>query len=91
MEVEKSRPTLEKEAQRAAKQQKVGHRGPEKRVDPLPEPQAWLPAPMLNGPPLMDNASIRDFQGGTDSHVADALERTLLLPSNMAELRSFKR
>ena len=39
----------------------------------------------------MDNASIRDFQGGTGSHVADALERTLLLLSNMAELRSFKR
>ena len=49
MEVEKSRPTPEEKAQRAAKQQNVGHRGPEKRVDPLPEPQAWLLAPMLNG------------------------------------------
>ena len=46
---------------------------------------------MLNGAPLMDNASNRDFQGGTGSHVVDALERTLLLPSNMAELQSFKR
>ena len=91
IEVEKSRPIPKEEAQRAAKQQKVGHRGPEKRIDPLPEPQAWLPAPMLNGAPLMDNASIRDFQGGNGSHVADALERTLLLPSDMAELQSFKR
>ena len=39
----------------------------------------------------MDNASIRDFQGGTGSHVANALERALLLPSDMAELRSFRR
>ena len=63
MEVEKSRPTSEEGAQWTAKQQKVGHRGPKKRVDPLPELQAWLPAPMLNAPPplLMDNASIRDF------------------------------
>jgi len=38
MEVEKSRPKLEEEAQRAAKQQKVRHRGPERRVDPMPEP-----------------------------------------------------
>ena len=79
MEVEKCRPTPENEAQRAAEQQKVGHIGPEKRVNFLPEPQTWLLAPMLNVAPLMDNASIRDFQGGTDSHVADALERTLLL------------
>ena len=46
---------------------------------------------MLNGARLMDNASIRDFQGGTGDHVADALERTLLLPSYMAELQSFRR
>ena len=38
VEVEKSRPTPEKKAQRAAKQQKVGHRGLEKRVDHLLEP-----------------------------------------------------
>ena len=57
----------------------------------MPEPQAWLSASMLNGAPLMDNASIGDFQGGTDSHMADALEKTLLLPSDMGELRSFRR
>ena len=57
----------------------------------MPEPQAWLPAPMLNGAPLMDNASIRDFQGGISSHVADVLERTLLLASDMAKLQSFRR
>ena len=46
---------------------------------------------MLNRAVLMDNASINDFQGGTSSHVVDALERTLLLPSDMTELRSFRR
>ena len=46
---------------------------------------------MLNGAPLMDNASVMNFQGGTGSHMADALERALLLPSDMAELRSFRR
>ena len=39
----------------------------------------------------MDTASIRDFQGGTGSHMVDALERTLLLPSDMVELQSFRR
>ena len=46
---------------------------------------------MLNRAPLIDNAFIRDFQGGTNSHVADGLERTLLLSSDMAELQSFRR
>ena len=46
---------------------------------------------MLNGAPLMDNTSIRDFQEGTGSHVVDALESALLFPSEMAELQSFRR
>ena len=86
VEVEKSYPIIEEEAQQAAKQQKVRHKGPEKRFDPLPEPQAWLPTPLLNEAPLMDNASIRDFQGGTDNHVANSLERTLLFLLDMAKL-----
>ena len=40
VEVDKSHPTPEDEAQQAAKRQKVGHKGPEKRVDLLLEPQA---------------------------------------------------
>ena len=39
----------------------------------------------------MDDASIRDFNGGIGCHVASALEQTLLLPKDMVELRSFKR
>ena len=46
---------------------------------------------MLHGEPLMDDASLRDFQGGEGSYVADALERTLLLPADMDELKGLRR
>ena len=39
----------------------------------------------------MDDASLRDFQGGEGIYVADALERTLLLPTDMDELRGVRR
>ena len=57
----------------------------------FPEPQAWLLAPMLGGEPLMDDASIRDFNGGIGCHVVSALKQTLLLPKDMVELRGFRR
>ena len=40
---------------------------------------------------MRDNASIRDFHGGDGCHVALALEEALLLPNDMAELRSIRR
>ena len=46
---------------------------------------------MLSGKPLMDDASIRDFNGGIGCHVASALEQTLLLPKDMVELQGFRR
>ena len=46
---------------------------------------------MLGGKPLMDDALIRDFNGGIGCHVTSALEQTLLLPKNMVELRGFRR
>ena len=55
------------------------------------EPQAWLPTLMLGGEPLMDDALIRDFNGGIGCHIASALEKALLLPKDMVELRSFRR
>ena len=94
MEAGKARPSNEEEAHRASKQQKTSHapsRGVERADIQLPEPQAWLLAPMLGGEPLMDDASIRDFDGGIDCHVALALEETLLLPKDMVELRGFRR
>ena len=94
MEHERCRPSKEEEAHRPSKQQRISHapsRGSERGDVQLPEPQAWLPAPMLGGEPLMDNASIRDFNGGIGCHVASVLEETLLLPRDMVELRGFKR
>ena len=41
--------------------------------------------------PLMENASLRDFRGGEGAYVADALERTLLLPTDMKELKNTRR
>ena len=81
----------EDEARRASKQMKIVHQGQDKEVTTQLEPQAWLPAPMLHGEPLMDNASLRDFRGGEGAYVADALERSLLLPTDMAELGGLRR
>ena len=39
----------------------------------------------------MDNASLRDFRGGEGTYVADALERSLLLPVDIAELGTLRR
>ena len=46
---------------------------------------------MLNGKPLRDNASIRDFHGGNGCHVALALEEALLLPNDMTKLWSIRK
>ena len=87
VETKRPHPTCEDKAQRAAKQQKVSHasqRGVERADNQPLEPQAWLPAPMLSGEPLRDDASLRDFNGGIGSHVASALEEALLLSNDMA-------
>ena len=94
MEAGRPRPSNEKKAHRETKQQKTSHapsRGAEKVDIQLPESQAWLRAPMLGDKPLMDDASIRDFNRGIGCHVASALEETLLLPKDMVELRGFRR
>ena len=39
----------------------------------------------------MENASLRDFRGGEGAYVADALERTLLLPTDIEELKNTRR
>ena len=45
---------------------------------------------MLGGEPLIDDASIRDFNEGIGCHVASVLEETLLLPRDMVELKGLK-
>ena len=46
---------------------------------------------MLDGELLMDDASIRDFNGGIGRHVVSTLEQTLLLPKDMVELQGFRK
>ena len=46
---------------------------------------------MLHGEPLMDDASLRDFNKSEGTYVANALERSLLLPADMADLKDLKR
>ena len=46
---------------------------------------------MLGGEPLRENASIRDYNGGIGCHVTSVLEETLLLPRDMAELKSMRK
>ena len=94
IETGRTRPSSEEEAHRPTKQQRISHapsRGSKRGEVQLPEPQAWLPAPMLGGEPLTDDASIRDYNGGIGCHVASVLEETLLLPKDMVELRGLKR
>ena len=62
------------------------------RSDTQPlEPQAWLPAPMFDGEPLREDASLRDFNEGIGCHVASAMEEALLLPKDMSELRNIRK
>ena len=81
----------EDKARQASKQLRITPPSQEREVTAQTEPQAWLLAPMLHGEPLMDNASLRDFQNGEGTYVADALERSLLLPANMANLKNLRR
>ena len=43
---------------------------------------------MLHVEPLMDNTSLRDFNKGEGTYVANALERSLLLPVDMEDLKN---
>ena len=94
MEPGRPRSSSEEEAHKPTKQQRTSHapsRGSESGDFQLPEPQAWLPAPMLSGEPLTDDASIRNYNGGIGCHVASVLEETLLLLKDMVELRGLRR
>ena len=45
---------------------------------------------MLHGEPLMEDASMRNHGDGEGAYVADALERILLLPIDMKELKNMR-
>ena len=46
---------------------------------------------MLNIAPLLNDASIRDFQRGKVGYVANLVEQVLLLPKDMADLKSMRK
>ena len=52
---------------------------------------AWIAALVLDGAPLPADASIRNFQQGKVGYMADAVEQVLLLPKDMADLRSIRK
>ena len=45
---------------------------------------------MLHGEPLMDNTSLRDFNKGESTYVADAVERSSLLPVDIEDLKNLR-
>ena len=94
VEAGRTQSSHDEDVPRPTKQLKIGpapSRGLEMGEIQQNEPRAWLPAPMLGGEPLTDDASIRDYNGGVGCHVASALEETLLLPKDMVELRGLRR
>ena len=90
------------EAPRAPKQLKIGHqrkgKGIEaqfaqskgKGIEAQSAPSAWLPTPMLHREPLLETESMRDLGDGDGGYVADALGRTMLLPTDVEELKNMR-
>ena len=64
--------------------------GKGKGTDAQSLPSAWLLAPMLHGGPLLETTSLRDLGDGEGGYVADALGRTILLPTDMDGLRKMR-
>ena len=52
---------------------------------------AWNPSFVLDEAPLLASSSIRDFQQGKVGYVADAMEKALLLPRDLADLRLIRK
>ena len=45
---------------------------------------------MLHGEPLLEDTSIRNLRDGKGGYVANALERALLLPTDLGELKNMR-
>ena len=103
MEEGKSQSSQERdETSRAQKQLKIGHqskgKGTEaqsaqskgKGIEAQSTPSAWLLAPMLHREPLLETASMRDLGDGEGGYVVDALGRTMLLPTDVEELKNMR-
>ncbi|XP_030942057.1 uncharacterized protein LOC115967117 [Quercus lobata] len=98
----KSQPSKESEEAPRAKQLKIEHQSKGKETEVQPSqgkgkgieaqssPSAWLPALMLHGGPLLETASMRDLGDGEGGYVADALGRTMLLPTDVDGLKKMR-
>ena len=62
----------------------------ERKSDQQAVALAWTPCMEMDGAPFLSDVSIRDFQQGTAGYVVDAMEHFLLLPMDMADLRSMR-
>ena len=92
----------ERDAAPCVKQLKIEHQskgketeaqssqGKGKGIEAQSLPSAWLPAPMLHGGPLLETASMRALGDGEEGYVADALGRTMLLPTDVDELKKMR-
>ena len=52
-------------------------------------PRTWSPVLEVDGMPIAFDATLRHYRGGHASLMAEALQRLLLLPQDMAAYRSF--
>ena len=81
----------EDKPQKGAKQARVTQTLVDRRGDSHVGTLAWIAALVLDGAPLPADASIRNFQQGKVGYIADAVEQSLLLPKDMADLRSIRK
>ena len=98
----KSQSSKEREEAPCTKQLKIGHQskgketeaqsfqGKGKGIEAQSLPSAWLPTPMLHGGPLLETASMKDLGDGEGGYVADALGRTMLLPTDVDGLKKMR-
>ena len=54
------------------------------------QPQTWAPRLEVDGASIPWNASIKEFQRGHSTHVAEGLEQPFLLPKDMDAMRKLK-
>ena len=94
MEGGKNQPPREIELQRAAKQPRTMQTRSategDRRVDHEAITSVWALRMEVDGAPLLKDASIRDFQQGMTGYVVNTVTRSLLLPKDMADLRSMR-
>ena len=63
----------------------------ERMSDRRPRVPVWNPPQELDGAHFPLDSSIRDFQKEKAGYMAEALEQPLLLPQDMADLRTLKK